>query len=93
MDEFKNENIEMTPATTLYIPKSSIPNVFNITLEVYNATPILKTYAHRAAMYFSYTFIVILSFHDLIYNLIEILSKSKEIILLNKDDYNPSLKV
>ncbi|EYB15285.1 hypothetical protein M140_1011 [Bacteroides fragilis str. S38L3] len=42
MDEFKNENIEMTPATTLYIPKSSIPNVFNITLEVYNATPILK---------------------------------------------------
>lgn len=35
IEVFKNENIDITPATTLYIPKSSTPKVFNTTLEVY----------------------------------------------------------
>ena len=40
--EFKKVNIETTPPTTPYIPKSSTPKVANTTLEVYRLTPIVS---------------------------------------------------
>ncbi len=44
-DPLSIENIATTPPTTLYIPKSSTPNVSNTTRDVYNdisiVTPIL----------------------------------------------------
>ena len=38
----KKVNNTTTPATTLYIPKSSTPNASRITLEVYKVTPIIR---------------------------------------------------
>ena len=42
-DPDMTENIATTPPTTLYIPKSSTPNAFNMTRLVYSDTTIIKS--------------------------------------------------
>ena len=52
------ENMETTPPTTLLMPKSKTPNMFNITRLVYNATNIVnKVRTYSTSVFLAIRFI------------------------------------